>query len=176
LIQGRNGGHLLPNAFSGFIARKTTFNTSEAIKSYILEQHNSHGLLKFLKDRNLQDDVDLSEGGHVKLFETLDEEIAERQDFEAAQKAGLDLTAIRWIDNQEFVEVKKMQYFFLRATLEMFFFFPFKFPEIWPEPELELHRRLDPRTQSLALQINRRALQRRPRDVIKWQRFRLSAH
>ncbi len=121
--------------------------------------------------------MDLSEGGHVKLFETLDEEIAERQDFEAAQEAGLDLTAVRWIDNQEFVEVKN-PFFFLGHLKKpsMFFFSPSKFPEIWLEPEFELHRRLGPGTQSLALQISRRALQRRSRDIIKWQRFRLSAH
>lgn len=120
---GRNGGHLIPNAFSAFNTRKTKYNTTEAVKSYMIEQYTADALLRYLKERNLEDVVDLSERGHVMLFATQDEELAERQDFAAASKAGLDLNSVRWIDNREFVEVGS-SFFPPSFTSRLFFFLP----------------------------------------------------
>jgi len=108
LPPGRNGGHLTRNAFSSFLKRKQRFNTSEAVKSYRLEQYTSDALVQFITDRKLADTVDLVEGGHIGVFRTEGEEQAARRDYEAARAAGVgtgDL-GVRWIANEELTDVR----------------------------------------------------------------------
>ena len=103
---GRNGGHLQPYIFSGFRSRQAKYNTSEAVKSYIIEEYTANALVKFLKERNLVDAVDLFEGGRITLFRTPEEELESRRDFAAAAAAGLNLSSVRWISNRELIGVR----------------------------------------------------------------------
>lgn len=108
LPPGRNGGHLTRNAFSSFLKRQEKFNTSEAVKSYRLEQYTSDALVQFITDRKLAAVVDLVEGGHIGVFRTQEEEQAARKDYEAARAAGVgtgDL-GVRWIANEELTNVR----------------------------------------------------------------------
>jgi hypothetical protein len=108
LPPGRNGGHLTRNPFSSFLKRQERFNTSEAVKSYRLEQHTSDALVQFIADRKLADSVDLVEGGHIGVFRTEEEEQVARRDYEAARAAGVgtgDL-GVRWIANEELTNVR----------------------------------------------------------------------
>lgn len=107
LPPGRNGGHLTRNAFSSFLKRQEIFNSSEAVKSYRLEQYTSDALVQFITDRKLADSVDLVEGGHIGVFRTEEDERAARRDYEAARAAGVgtgDL-GVRWITNEELTNV-----------------------------------------------------------------------
>ncbi|KDR71753.1 hypothetical protein GALMADRAFT_253501 [Galerina marginata CBS 339.88] len=100
---GRNGGHLTRNVFSSFLARQAAHDTSEATKSYILEQYTSDALVRFVADRNLEEEVDLVEGGHVTVFRYKDEETEARENWEAAKAAGLDVD-VKWIGQDELIE------------------------------------------------------------------------
>lgn len=101
---GRNGGHLTRNVFSSFLDRQALFNTSEATKSYLIEQYTSSSLVKFITEKGLSNKVDLVEGGHVTIFRTEEEESNARKDWAAAKEAGLDVD-VTWIGNDELIEV-----------------------------------------------------------------------
>lgn len=105
---GRNGGHLVRNVFNSFISRQASHNTSEAIKTYLLEKYTADSLVDFINDRNLEDEVDLVEGGHITLLRTEQEEIDARNDYEAAKAAGLIADGemgVRWVGNEELQQV-----------------------------------------------------------------------
>ncbi|KAF9544087.1 DAO-domain-containing protein [Agrocybe pediades] len=100
---GRNGGHLTQNVASSFLAKEARYNTTEAVKSFLLEEYNAKKLVQFIKDRNLEETVDLVNGGHVTLFQTEREAKSLKEDWEAAKKAGFD-TGARWVENEELHE------------------------------------------------------------------------
>ncbi|KAF4622394.1 hypothetical protein D9613_009141 [Agrocybe pediades] len=100
---GRNGGHLTQNVASSFLAKEARYNTTEAVKSFLLEEYNAKKLVRFIKDRNLEETVDLVNGGHVTLFRTEREAKSVKEDWEAAKKAGFD-TGARWVENEELHE------------------------------------------------------------------------
>lgn len=105
---GRNGGHLVRNVFNSFISRQASHNTSEAIKTYLLEKYTADSLVNFISTRGLQDEVDLVEGGHITLLRTEQEEIDARNDYEAAKAAGLIAEGemgVRWLGNEELQKV-----------------------------------------------------------------------
>ena len=62
--------------------------------------------MKFLKERDLVDAVDLFEGGRITVFRTQEEELESRRDFAAAKAAGLNLSSVRWIPNHELIGVR----------------------------------------------------------------------
>jgi len=146
---------LSPNTFSSFVDRQAKYNTSEAIKSYTIERYTADSLVKFLKHRLLENNVDLVEGGHLTLLRTKDEERAAKADFEAASAAGLNLTAIRWIPNQMLIEVgftPQPVAFFISIFLNTFSL------EIWIKLRFQLHGSLVAGTQPLAMQTSHRTL------------------
>ncbi|KAF9481466.1 DAO-domain-containing protein [Pholiota conissans] len=103
---GRNGGHLVPNLFSSFLSRQALYNTSEALKTYLVEHYTAKSILNFINEKSLGDTVDLVEGGHITLFRTEDEEIDARKDYEAAKSASAgsamqDDMGVRWVGNEE---------------------------------------------------------------------------
>lgn len=96
------------NVFNSFISRQASHNTSEAIKTYLLEKYTADSLVDFINDRNLEDEVDLVEGGHITLLRTEQEEIDARNDYEAAKAAGLIADGemgVRWVGNEELQQV-----------------------------------------------------------------------
>jgi len=104
-LAGRNGGHLTRNRFSKFIPRQAKHGTSEAIKSYLIEKYTSESLVRFLKERELEETVDLVEGGHIAIFRTKEEEEYARKNFDAAAAAEMDLGGVRWVESAELHEV-----------------------------------------------------------------------
>ncbi|KAF4622053.1 hypothetical protein D9613_009136 [Agrocybe pediades] len=105
---GRNGGHLTQNVASSFLAKEARYNTTEAVKSFLLEEYNAKKLVQFIKDRNLEETVDLVNGGHVTLFRTEREAKSVKEDWEAAKKAGFD-TGARWVENEELHDVSTLE-------------------------------------------------------------------
>ncbi|KAG2002631.1 hypothetical protein CC2G_004801 [Coprinopsis cinerea AmutBmut pab1-1] len=104
---GRNGGHLTPFIFFDFSRREQLYGTSEALKSYELENYTSKKLVGLLNNTGDHDDADLVNGGHITLFLTDQEERIARKDFEAAKAAGLSgLDKVVWIDKDEMNQTK----------------------------------------------------------------------
>jgi hypothetical protein len=98
------------NVFSSFLSRQALHNISEAIKMYLLEDYTAKALVNFIKEKNLEDAVDLVEGGHMTLFRTEEEDNNAKKDYEAAKAAGLGSDSdggmgVRWITNEELIKV-----------------------------------------------------------------------
>ena len=91
--------------FSKFIPRQAKHGTSETIKSYLIEKYTSESLVRFLKERELEETVDLVEGGHIAIFRTKEEEEYARKNFAAAAAAEMDLGGVRWVESAELHEV-----------------------------------------------------------------------
>jgi hypothetical protein len=166
---------LTRNAFSSFLKRQEQSNTSEAVKSYRLEQYTADALVQFITDRNLEDEIDLVEGGHIAVFRTEEEERAARRDYEAARLAGVSTAdlGIRWIENKELTEVSSWLHpILLQNEPERFYYYI----EIWPQSRAELHGSVFRRTQSLAIQARYRALSRRPEIAKRCRRHSTYPH
>lgn len=120
---GRNGGHLTRNAFSAFLRREAVYGTSEALKSYRLEEYTANSLVDFITARGLGDAVDLVEGGHLQIFRTEDDEIAARKDYEAYQAARVahfgapEELSVRWVGTEELAKVGTLTPHFLYCHL-----------------------------------------------------------
>ncbi|KAL0576977.1 hypothetical protein V5O48_005019 [Marasmius crinis-equi] len=95
---GRNGGHLLPNPFIGFISRQLAHGGAEAIKSFEFENKCTQDILEFIKQERIASEVDLVQGGHVMLLFSGEEEASTKADYDAAVKAGMKLEDIEWIE------------------------------------------------------------------------------
>lgn len=98
------------NVFSSFLSRQALYNTSEAIKTYLLEDYTAKALVNFVKEKDLGDAIDLVEGGRIALFRTEEEDTNAKKDYEAAKAAGLGSDSdgdmgVRWIANEELTKV-----------------------------------------------------------------------
>lgn len=58
-------------------------------------------ILKIIHDHHLENVVDLVPGGHVSLLFTESEVQSAKSDYESAQKEGVDLRAIEWLDSDQ---------------------------------------------------------------------------
>ena len=108
---GRNGGHLTPYRFNGFVSKQKLYGTEETIKSLNLERYTATEIVKLIKKHNLEEAVDLVNGGHYTLLFT-DEEISKvRDDYDAAKEAGMNLEDIEWYTAKEMESVSSMHFF-----------------------------------------------------------------
>jgi glycine/D-amino acid oxidase-like deaminating enzyme len=98
---GRNGGHLTPATFLGFKTWTAAYGMDYALRSLALENHTSAGILRFLNKEHLGDAVDLVAGGHVTMFTDKIRLDAARADFHAAQKAGVNISAVEWLSERQ---------------------------------------------------------------------------
>jgi hypothetical protein len=104
-LPGRNGGHLTPYSFQGFRERESLFGAVEAAKCYALEQKNVADVLALIKEHGIEKKVDLVSGGHVHISEQPLEHRVWRRDYEAAKKAGVDVSDVEWLTAEEVWEV-----------------------------------------------------------------------
>ncbi|CCL99502.1 uncharacterized protein FIBRA_01520 [Fibroporia radiculosa] len=98
---GRNGGHLTPIAFRDFRPAATAHGTDEALRWLALERHTATEIVKIIQEHELEQTVDLVEGGHIDLMFTPEEVADMKADYEAAKEAGVDLNNVRWFDEAE---------------------------------------------------------------------------
>lgn len=98
---GRNGGHLTPHTFYSFAARQDKFGADEAIRSSALEEYTASSLVNIIERNGWSEDVDLVNGGNVRLLFTEDEERETRADFERAKHAGINLDNVQWLTRDE---------------------------------------------------------------------------
>ncbi|KZP00147.1 FAD dependent oxidoreductase [Calocera viscosa TUFC12733] len=98
---GRNGGHLTPNVYGSFTHLSQVFGKDECLKSLHLERQCVEDIVGIIKKNKWEADVDLVDGGNLRLHFTDDEELEEEMDFKAAQEAGIDLTGVEWLDAEE---------------------------------------------------------------------------
>jgi glycine/D-amino acid oxidase-like deaminating enzyme len=98
---GRNGGHLTPNIFLGFRQQVQTWGLEDAKRQILLENYTVSEITKLLKENDLEGEVDLVAGGHVDLSFTEDELHSAKLDYKSAKQAGINLTEIEWLNEDE---------------------------------------------------------------------------
>ncbi|GJE93842.1 FAD dependent oxidoreductase [Phanerochaete sordida] len=98
---GRNGGHLTANLHESFAAREKLYGREEALRQVALEQHNVAELLKVVREANQEAELDLVSGGHVELFFSQKEYDDAKEDYAAAQAAGVDVRFIEWLSKED---------------------------------------------------------------------------
>ena len=104
-LLGRNGGHLTPRVFPGFVTRQTRYGTEEAKKAYNLENYTTDELVKIIEAERLADLVDFVYSQHILTFVTEEEEQAALKDFVAAKAAGANLESVQWKSKEEMLSV-----------------------------------------------------------------------
>ena len=102
---GRNGGHLTPRVFEGFVSLQQKYGDSQALKSIALEHYTVDVILKIVQDHNLTDEIDLDALGRIKLFITEREILEAKANLHAAGEAGVDLSKTEWINEHDMNEV-----------------------------------------------------------------------
>ncbi|EGN99775.1 hypothetical protein SERLA73DRAFT_179977 [Serpula lacrymans var. lacrymans S7.3] len=98
---GRNGGHLTPVAFRNFHNVAAQYGTDEAIRSVALEEHTAATLVSIIHEHNLEDEVDLVEGGNLRLLFTEKEVANAKRGLSAADQAGVSFEGIEWMDKKD---------------------------------------------------------------------------
>ncbi|KAI0750588.1 FAD dependent oxidoreductase [Irpex lacteus] len=107
---GRNGGHLVPNAFENFFALAKSFGTSGARRALELERYTSAEVTKILKKSGKAKDVDFISSGRVIFLFTEEEEAFTHAEFNAAKASGLDMSGVEWFTKEETQEKYKVPY------------------------------------------------------------------
>ena len=102
---GRNGGHLSYTLHEDFAARQFLYGADEALREVKLQQYTVNELLKLVRAEKQEAELDLVSGGRVGLFFTEEEYVAAKADYEAAEKAGVDLRFVEWLSKEEVQEV-----------------------------------------------------------------------
>ncbi|CAE7057312.1 unnamed protein product [Rhizoctonia solani] len=96
---GRNGGHLTAATVHDFQQKVEIHGVDEALRTVALERHTVASIVDFLaKTSGAAKEVDLVRGGHVSLLFTPAEIEAARKDIEEAEKAGMDLTGVEFLE------------------------------------------------------------------------------
>ena len=105
-ILGRNGGHLTSAAFLDFSNSLKTYGKDEAVRQCALESHTTNDVVEFVRTHQLEEIVDLVEGGHVELFFTPSEEEGAKGDYDEALKSGkVDVSGTQWYTKEEMLKV-----------------------------------------------------------------------
>jgi hypothetical protein len=89
----------------GTSRRVRDWGLEDAKRQLLLEHYTVSEIVKILKDNDLEEEVDLVPGGHVSLLFTKDELHSAKHDFESAKEAGIDLSEIEWLDEDEILNV-----------------------------------------------------------------------
>ncbi|KAJ7574549.1 FAD dependent oxidoreductase-domain-containing protein [Mycena floridula] len=96
---GRNGGHLTPAIFSSFKRAQESYGTEEALRGFALETYTAKKMLDIIGEHQL--DVDLVQGGHITLCLSSADFEKNRDDFNAAKSAGIDVSDVKWFDKNK---------------------------------------------------------------------------
>ena len=115
-LLGRNGGHLTPAVFSGFVSRQARYGAEEAKKAYDLENHTTDELVKIIEAERLADLIDFVYSQHIFAFVTEQEEQAALKDFAAAKSAGVNLENVQWKNKEEMLSVSSSVIHFTTMT------------------------------------------------------------
>ncbi|KAH9852000.1 FAD dependent oxidoreductase [Lenzites betulinus] len=98
---GRNGGHLTANVFQDFAAYSALFGVDDAKRAIALEKHTVSEIVNILNLSGHQHAVDLIAGGRTNLLFTEPEVAEARIDYEAAKKAGIDVSGVEFLTKEQ---------------------------------------------------------------------------
>ena len=104
---GRNGGHLRAGTYIGYAAREVAFGRDEATRAYEVEAYTTRSIVSTIQEHRWNDDVDMVNGGHVRVYFTEEAASSAKKDLERARASSLDLKAVRWIGKEEMETVKQ---------------------------------------------------------------------
>ncbi|KAI0041825.1 FAD dependent oxidoreductase [Auriscalpium vulgare] len=94
----RNGGHLAPHSFGEFQSNVEKFGIYDAIRAVDIEEHVYRELSRIVEKENLADKVDFEPAGRTALLFTEKEVDSARENYEAAKAAGVNMSAVQWLD------------------------------------------------------------------------------
>ncbi|OJA15908.1 hypothetical protein AZE42_10094 [Rhizopogon vesiculosus] len=98
---GRNGGHLRAATYIGYAAREAAFGRDEAMRSYKVEAYTTRSIVSIVREHGWDNDIDMVNGGHIRLYLTEAGACDARRDLECARMSSLDLNAVKWIEKDE---------------------------------------------------------------------------
>jgi hypothetical protein len=81
------------------------YGADEALRAVALEHHTVSGLLNIIEREGWSKDIDLVDGGSNELLFTQKEIDAAKFDWDAAERAGVDLTNIHILDKEDIEKV-----------------------------------------------------------------------
>jgi hypothetical protein len=96
----------------GFGRDTAEWGIFEAIRAVHLEDHVVDAITFLVKDAGLEDEVDLVEGSRTILFFTEEEEAEARDEYEAAKAAGINVSDVEWLSEDEIEKVRYLGHFF----------------------------------------------------------------
>jgi hypothetical protein len=102
---GRNGGNLTPVTFKHFHENEKLYGTDEALRALAIENYTISEILRILHTEELGDAVDLVQGGHAELHFTEKESETAKANFDSAKSAGVDLSLVEWITQDQMESV-----------------------------------------------------------------------
>ena len=108
LVLGRNGGHLSPHNFMGFVKDTDTWGIFDAIRAVRIEEHVIDAITSLVISAGLEDEVGLVEGVRTDLFFTAEEKAKARGEYEAAKAAGVDVSAVEWLSERKVEAVRQI--------------------------------------------------------------------
>lgn len=91
--------------FNGFKLREQLYGKEDAKKSYALEDYVVSSIVDIIHSHGWTDQVDLVHGGHITVFNEDEEERKALVDYEDAQRGGLNLDDIEFLDRQTMLRV-----------------------------------------------------------------------
>ncbi len=83
----------------------------EAIKAIHIEDYVVDAITLLVKDAGVEDEVNLVEGSRTILFFTEEEEAEARDEYEAAKAAGINVSDIEWLTEDEIEKVRYLGHF-----------------------------------------------------------------
>jgi len=91
--------------FNGFKLREQLYGKEDAKKSYALEDYVVSSIVDIIHSHGWTDQVDLVHGGHITVSNEDEEERKALVDYEDAQRGGLNLDDIEFLDRQTMLRV-----------------------------------------------------------------------
>jgi len=85
--------------------REQLYGKENAKKSYALEDYVVSSIVDIIHSRGWTDEVDLVHGRHITVFSEDEEERKALVDYEDAQRGGLNLDGVEFLDRQTMLQV-----------------------------------------------------------------------
>jgi glycine/D-amino acid oxidase-like deaminating enzyme len=101
---GRNGGHL-HSAAALFFADLKRFGLEDAIREVKLKERCKDDLLQLIEEHSWAQEIDLVQGGGIRLCPTETELLLFKASVKEAEEAGLDVSHIEWLSSDDILKV-----------------------------------------------------------------------
>ncbi|KAG2141859.1 FAD dependent oxidoreductase [Suillus clintonianus] len=84
-----------------YAAREAAFGRAEAMRAYEVEAYTTRSIVSTIQEFGWADDVDLVNGGHMRVYFTEEAACDAKKDLECATSSSLDMEATQWVEKEE---------------------------------------------------------------------------